>query len=130
VLVGKSKTRKGDKNMSEAIKKNAVIVDSNYPGSSNTCNVREPRESDAAALAAGRVFARELPLSGEWQACEEYEWGHQKALCYARWNKHTTSVQIAKAHGSDEDLCLDKLGNLWKCYWNPEKERWDPVLIG
>ena len=117
--------------MSEAIKKNIVIIDSNYPGSS-TCNVREYREDkdDAAALAAGRVFARELPLSGEWQACEEYEWGHQKALCYARWNKHTTSVQIAKAHGEDEDLRLDQLGNLWKYYWNPNVEKWDPVLIG
>ena len=114
--------------MSE-VKKNTGIVDSNYPGSSNTCNIRPAREGDAAALAAGRVFARELPLSGEWQACEEYEWGHQKALCYARWNK-ASGIQIAKAHGDDEDLRLDNKGALWKYYWDPNTEKWDPVLIG
>ena len=116
--------------MSEAIKKNIVIVDSNYPGSS-TCNIREYREDkdDAAALAAGRVFARELPLSGEWVKQEKYEWGHQKALCYTRWNKATGKVQIVKAHGPDEDLRLDKLGDLWKYYWDPNAEKWDPYRI-
>ena len=111
------------------IKKNTIIVDPNYPGG-NACNVREYREDDAAALAAGRVFSRDLPLSGEWIQEKAYEWGHQKALCYARWNKATSSVQIVKAHGSEEDLCLDSLGNLWECRWNPSGDKWDHQLIG
>ena len=111
------------------IKKNTIIVDPNYPGG-NACNVREYTPDDAAALAEGRIFAHELPLSGEWQEETAYEWGHQKALCYARWNKHTGKIQMAKAHGEDEDLRLDSLGNLWKYYWNPATEKWEPFLIG
>ena len=109
---------------------NKIIIDPNYPGSSNTCNVREYREDDAAALAAGRVFAHELPLSGEWVKEDAYEWGDQCVACFARWNKVTSSVQIVKAHGEDEDLRLDQLGNLWKYYWNPATEKWEPFLIG
>ena len=114
--------------MSE-VKKNTIIVDPDYR-SRNTCDVREYREDDASALAAGRISAHELPLSGEWQRVDEYEWGDQKALCYARWNKATGSVQIAKAHGYDEDLYLDQRGNLWDLRWNQADDKWDRRLVG
>ena len=115
--------------MTTEVKKNTIIIVP-YPGSSNTCDVREYRENDAAALAAGRVFSRELPLSGEWQEETAYEWGDQCVACFARWYKATGRVQIEKAHGSEEDLCLDELGKLWECRWNSAEDKWDHRLIG
>ena len=110
--------------------KNTIIVDPDYPGSRNTCNVREYTPDDAAALAAGRIFAHDLPLSGEWVKEDAYEWGDQKALCYARWNKYTSALQIEKAHGYDEDLYLDSIGYLWELRWNSTADKWDRRLIG
>jgi hypothetical protein len=112
------------------VKKNTIIVDPDYPGSWNTCDVREYTPDDDDALAAGRVFAHELPLSGEWVKEDAYEWGDQRVMCYARWNKTTGTVQIEKAHGYDEDLYLDSLGNLWEYRWNSTADKWDRRLIG
>lgn len=118
--------------MSE-VKKNTIIVDPDYPGSRNTCDVRQYEPGDDAALAAGRVFARELPLSGEWQEIDAYEWGDQCVVCFARWNKYTGRTQIAKAHGNSEDLRLDSLGNLWELRWDGSWDgsgKWDQRLVG
>ena len=112
------------------IKKNTIIVDPDYPGSRNTCDIREYTPDDDDALAAGRVFSHELPLSGEWVKEDAYEWGDQRVVCFARWNKATGRVQIVKAHGYDEDLYLDQLGNLWEYHWNPSADKWDRRLIG
>ena len=125
---GRNKKTKG-KDMSE-VKKNTIIVDPDYPGSRNTCNVREYTPDDDAALTAGRIFAHDLPLSGEWVKEDAYEWGDQKALCYARWNKYTCSVQIEKAHGYDEDLYLDSIGYLWELRWNSTADKWERRLVG
>jgi hypothetical protein len=111
------------------VKKNMIIIDPDFPGSRNTCDVREYEPGDDAALAAGRVFAHELPLDGAWTLIPEYEWGDQKALCYARWNKATNNIQIVNVHGYDEDLRLDSLGNLWEYHWNPSADRWDRRLV-
>ena len=115
--------------MKTEVKKNSIIVGRDYM-CSNTCNIREYTPDDDDALAAGRAFSHELPLSGEWVKQEEYEWGCQKALCYARWNKATGRVQIEKAHGDDQDLRLDSQGNLWWCLWDPYADKWDCQLIG
>ena len=115
--------------MSE-VNKNTIIVDPDYPGSRNTCNVREYTPDDDDALAAGRIFAHDLPLSGEWREEKAYEWGDQWVVCFARWNRNTGSVQVVKAHGSEEDLRLDSLGNLWEYHWNPSADKWDRRLIG
>ena len=114
--------------MSE-VKKNTIIVDPDFP-SRNTCDIREYTPADAAALAAGRIYAHELPLSGEWQEEPAYEWGMQRAACYARWNRHTGRVQIVKAHGMDEDLRLDDLGNLWYYRWDDIESAWDRQIVG
>jgi len=124
------KRKKGKENSMSEVKKNTVVVDPDYPGSRNTCNVREYTPDDASALAAGRISAHELPLSGEWQAQTAYEWGDQRVACYARWNKATSRVQVVKAHGNDEDLYLDPLGNLWELRWNSASGRWDKRLVG
>ena len=112
------------------VKKNTIIVDPDYPGSRNTCDVRAYTDDDAASLAAGRIFSHELPLSGEWVKEDAYEWGDQRVVCYARWNKATGMVQVVKAHGFEEDLWLDQLGNLWELRWNPSGDKWDRWLIG
>ena len=112
------------------IKKNTIIVDPDYPGSRNTCNVREYTPDDDAALAAGRIFSHELPLSVEWREEKAYEWGDQCVVCFARWNKATGKIQIEKAHGNNEDLCLDSLGFLWELRWDPSGDKWDRRLIG
>ena len=114
--------------MSE-VKKNTIIVEPGYP-CRDTCNVREYEPGDDAALAAGRLIARELPLSGEWQIVGEYEWGDQSVRCFARWNKATGSTQIVKSHGSEEDLQLDHLGNLWELRWVSDTSQWDYRLVG
>ncbi len=117
-------------NILEKIKKNTVVIDPDYPGSMNTCDVREYEPGDDAALAAGRVFARELPLSGEWREVKDYEWGDQLVACFARWNRNTGRVQVVKVHGPEEDLRLDSLGNLWEYHWNDAADKWDRRLVG
>ena len=50
---------------------NKIIIDPDYPWN-YVCNIREYTPDDAAALAAGRVFAHDLPLSGEWVKDDAY----------------------------------------------------------
>ena len=111
------------------IKKNTIIVAPHY-FYNDICDVREYQPGDDAALAAGRISAHDLPLSGEWVEVKEYEWGDQCVACYARWNKYTGKIQIEKAHGREEDLYLDQLGNLWELRWNSDKYAWDHRLVG
>ena len=115
--------------MKETVSKSAIIIEPGYP-CRDTCNVRAARSYDAAALAAGRLIARDLPLSGEWIKESSYQWGDQPVACFARWNKVTRSTQIEKAHGSEEDLYLDPIGNLWELRWNSDTSQWDHQLVG
>ena len=111
------------------VKKNTIIV-APHAHYSDICDVREYQPGDDAALVAGRIYAHDLPLSGEWVKEDAYEWGDQCVACFARWNKATSSIQIVKAHGNEEDLWLDSLGNLWESRWNSDADKWDRWLIG
>ena len=115
--------------MENILKKNTIIIDP-HSFYKDICDVREPKPGDDAALAAGRISAHDLPLSGEWQEEKAYQWGDQCVACFARWNKYTGKIQIAKAHGSEEDLWLDSSGTLWECRWNSDADRWDRQLVG
>jgi hypothetical protein len=121
------------------MKRNLIVID---PQDAWTTDVRAySPEADDALIKSGRVIesacgrvtvpvrARELPLDGAWVVIPEYEWGDQKALCYARYLAGVGRVQIVKAHGNDEDLCLDSIGNLWEYHWNPSADRWDRRLV-
>ena len=123
------------------IKKNTIIIDPD-PQDAWTTDVRAySPEADGALIKSGRLIesacgrvavpvrTRELPLDGAWTLIPEYEWGMQRAVCYARYNVHTGRVQIVKAHGMDEDLNLDEYGNLWEYRWDPAG-KWNRRLVG
>lgn len=109
---------------------NTIIIDPDWPGCGNACDVREYEPGDDAALAAGRVSSRDLPLDGAWTLIPEYEWGDQKALCYARYLAGVGRVQIVKAHGLNEALDLDEHGNLWYSLYNEVEGAWVNEIVG